>query len=54
MKSTPQLRTGHDGRDQSFANLLRIRAANLFHDHADQWTDRVLLARSEIAGGFRL
>ena len=52
IESTFQLRPGHDGGDQAFANLFRIRAANLFHDHADQWADGVLLACSEIACGF--
>jgi hypothetical protein len=54
LESTRPLRTGHDCRDQAFANLFWIRSADLFHDHADQWTNRVLLASSEIAGGFGL
>ncbi len=45
---------GHNGCNQSLTNLFRICATNLFHNHADQWPDGVLLAGSEIAGGFRL
>lgn len=47
------LSPGHDGGNQSFANLFWIRATDLLHDHADQRANRILLACSEIAGGFR-
>lgn len=48
-----QSRTGLDCRDQSFSHLFRICAADLFHDHSNQWSDSVLFAGSKVRCRFR-